>query len=73
MAMKVKGWPKPNSEGVMPQKTKGKQTKISNTFFQLLNSNKRIKRMMKKVSGRKPNRFSLASSCVSISPTHFSE
>ena len=69
MAMKVKGWPKPNSEGVMPQKTKGKQTKISNTFFQLLNSNSRTPKIMNSMMGRYFIKLLIASPCTSISPT----
>ena len=55
IAMKVKGWPKPSNEGVMPQNTKGKQTRMSSTFFQLLKSNKRISRMMKNEGSTTPS------------------
>ena len=69
MAMKVSGCPVRSSEGVMPQKTNGKHSRMSSTLRQLLNSSSRMARIRKIVSGRYFIRLPIASPCSSPSPT----
>ena len=73
IAINVIGWFVANSDGTMPQNTNGKHIRMSITFFQLLNSNRSIARIIKMVRGTYFKRFAMASPCNSPSPTHLME